>query len=838
MDSRTASDEVTQTRPKPAEPQSSSGSLDGARFEPGRLLDARYRVVSLLGRGGMGEVYRAEDLRLGEHVALKFLPPSLGNDARALGRLHEEVRVARRISHPNAVRVHDVGEADGQPFLTMEYVAGEDLSSLLRRIGALPESKVTELGREICAGLASAHTQGIVHRDLKPANIMVDANGRAKINDFGLSCATESVADVGGTPAYMAPEQLRGETATVASDIYALGLTLFEIVTGERLRQDREASAEELLDTARERLSGRDSSLRDAVLWCLAPSPGDRPSRALDVARVLPGGDAIEAVLAAGGTPSPEQIADASVEGVLRTSRGTALLAAFLVSLFFFVWLAGERSIYTLDPPEPFAVLEHAAKEILATTPAALDHVWSQFSTGEVAWGLLSGEATLEEWRQASRRRPGLVEFHVRTGPVTTWSGNPMGTRPNTRTPLTVPGEAAAVLDGQGRLLELAVLPDRGTEPPRRLSRADFAAMAAASEIDLQDFEDAEPETAPAFFADQLYSWTLSSESLRVDAATKGGKTAWWRVRALQETEESGPRDVTFLALTIVLLLLGVGGWVAWRNLSSGRGDTRGAVVVALATAVVLTWQTIWSDGTHLFGSFGSLFSRLGLITLLSLVAWIAYMSLDPYFRKLTPRSQVSWSRLLRGQWRDPLLGRDLLLGLAAAAVLSAVLSVLSMVSAAGSPVSGFYPHGPLALHGPRAVLSGLVHITNVLVPFGLLFVALLPRILLPWRQLEGAAHWLGLALVVGFSVFWQGDVVSGLTFGLTAAALIRSVGFVGLLGFALVPPQVLLVPVSLDPGTWWAPNSWIGIAYLAILGVLAFRLATRTPPRSDSAPT
>jgi serine/threonine protein kinase len=202
---------------------SSSGWSGAGRFAAGTILASRYRIVAALGRGGMGEVFRAEDLTLQQEIALKFLPKELTSDPEALERFHREVRVARQVSHPNVCRVFDIGVADDAPFITMEYVDGEDLSSLLRRIGRFPQDKGLEISRQVCAGLAAAHEQGLLHRDLKPANIMLDGRGRVRITDFGLASLAGEVhgGDVrAGTPAYMAPEQLEGKEVTFSRAIF------------------------------------------------------------------------------------------------------------------------------------------------------------------------------------------------------------------------------------------------------------------------------------------------------------------------------------------------------------------------------------------------------------------------------------------------------------------------------------------------------------------------------------------------------------------------------------------------------------------------------------------
>src|SRR5688572_19992090 len=211
---------------------SSSGEIDHGRFPPGTLLGGRYRIVGRLGRGGMGEVFRADDLKLGQPVALKFLPPDVDRDPARLTQLHTEVRMARQVSHPNVCRVYDIDEVEGHTFLSMEYVDGEDLASLLRRIGRFPEDRALAIARQICAGLAAAHERNVVHRDLKPANVMIDGAGRVRITDFGLA-GISGEALRAGTPAYMAPEQLSGGEVTPRSDLYALGLV--EVAAGRHL---------------------------------------------------------------------------------------------------------------------------------------------------------------------------------------------------------------------------------------------------------------------------------------------------------------------------------------------------------------------------------------------------------------------------------------------------------------------------------------------------------------------------------------------------------------------------------------------------------------------------
>jgi serine/threonine-protein kinase len=350
--------------------------IDNARFVAGTILAERYRIVGMLGRGGMGEVYRADDLKLGQPVALKFLPERLSDDGGALARFHREVRVARQVSHRNVCRVYDIGEIDGQQFLSMEFIKGEELSSLLKRIGRLPPDKALEVSRQLCAGLAAAHDNHVLHRDLKPANVMIDADGNVRVLDFGLAGLSEELRQEdlrAGTPAYMSPEQLAGAELTLKSDIYSLGLLLYEVFTGKRAFEA--GSLPELLEIRRsgatptnpsELVQELDPLVERVILRCLAQEPEKRPASALQVAASLPGGDPLAAALAAGETPSPEMVAAAPMEGVLKPSVAVALLASVLLGLGLLMILSNRIVMYRNVPLEKSTdVLEDRARSII-----------------------------------------------------------------------------------------------------------------------------------------------------------------------------------------------------------------------------------------------------------------------------------------------------------------------------------------------------------------------------------------------------------------------------------------------------------------------------------------
>jgi len=203
----------------------------------GTTFAGRYEIIEELGKGGMGRVYRVEDTKLEQEVALKLIKPEIAKDKKTIERFRNELKLARNIRHKNVCGMFDLGETEGAHFITMEYVRGEDLRSLIRRIGQLPIGKSISITKQICEGLVEAHRSGVVHRDLKSNNIMIDKEGNVRIMDFGIARSLEAKGITGagvmiGTPEYMSPEQVEGKEVDQRSDIYSLGVILYEMVTG------------------------------------------------------------------------------------------------------------------------------------------------------------------------------------------------------------------------------------------------------------------------------------------------------------------------------------------------------------------------------------------------------------------------------------------------------------------------------------------------------------------------------------------------------------------------------------------------------------------------------
>lgn len=265
------------------------------------LVARRYRIERRLGGGAMAVVDLARDVELDRPVALKRLADSFARDDEIRARFLREGRLAARLSHRNVVRVYDVGEEDGRPFIAMEFVDGETLAELVSRVGAQQPEHVARFGIEICRGLAAVHEAGLVHRDVKPQNLLLARDGQLKLGDFGIALGLDATrlttaGTVLGTAAYLAPEQARGEDVAAAADIYGVGAVLYELLTGRPPRTPSSlaelAAPEEIAPPA-----DAPAALAGIVLRCLAADPAMRPASAAALARelaaTLPEGDTV-----------------------------------------------------------------------------------------------------------------------------------------------------------------------------------------------------------------------------------------------------------------------------------------------------------------------------------------------------------------------------------------------------------------------------------------------------------------------------------------------------------------------------------------------------------------
>jgi serine/threonine-protein kinase len=285
-----------------ATPAFASGVAGSSGPAPGSVLAGRYQVLSLLGTGGMGAVYKVRDLELDEIVALKLLRPGLLADAVQMERLKDELRLARRITHANVLRTYDFVEIDGAPCISMEYVRGTTLRWLLDASGTVPLSAGLRIARQLAAGLAAAHAVGVLHRDIKPENVILEASGTARLMDFGIARPIRrsgpgqtKVGSFVGTPAYCAPEQLAGEALDARTDLYALGVLMCEMFGG-RLPHAGTSTVELYLAKSQQPPSPPSAhgarlppALEALVMACLAAQPDGRPASAQAVLDALAG---------------------------------------------------------------------------------------------------------------------------------------------------------------------------------------------------------------------------------------------------------------------------------------------------------------------------------------------------------------------------------------------------------------------------------------------------------------------------------------------------------------------------------------------------------------------
>jgi hypothetical protein len=829
-----------------------------AQYVPGTTLIHRYRIVSPLGKGGMGEVYRAEDLKLGQTVALKFLPKSLGRNAEALARFTREVRLARQVSHPNVCRVFDMGEADGQAFLTMEYVDGEDLASLLRRIGHLPEAKGVDIARQICAGLAAAHEYGIVHRDLKPANIMLDGRGRVRITDFGLatfSLEPDTIEARAGTPGYMSPEQLSGAAITAQSDLYSLGLVLYEVFTGKR-PFDAQTYDEMIRQREQSKLAPPSRYVKEIdplvermIMRCLDRDPAKRPASALQLALTLPGGDALAAALAAGETPSPEMVAAAGEGGALQAWKAWMVLCGIALLLACCTVLAQHANLINFVPGEKSPeVLSAAAREIANSLGYTKRPADSAYWFADAVPYLDPSQAPASEvYRRVGQDFPSPVRFLYRQSPQPIRTNSPWLVRADNPVATTL-GDLTISMDTEGRLQSFRVIPYPNRNSFKSTeSSSDWPYLFERAGLNFSDAQTISSDWYTTQLTDQKFAWEVAHDgnSIQVHGGKYKDRVVLFEIGLIDSTDEPAfyrpvVRSADWIPNLLVVCLLLACLFVARKNMRLGRGDLAGALRGAAAISLFsLAWLGLTS---HRFSGPYWLLEWLQLVlgrsAGLALQWWVLYMALEPYIRRTYPEALISWNRLLAGRVRDALVGRDVLIGVGFGALM-ALPNLLMYALPSWFPVKRGTPwFSEYALRETPAYLG-----TLALQAMGALYLALvsLGFVFFAWkifRSKTAALITLGLIWSVIFlhpENPWGELPLSILAAAVLVACLMR-VGLLGLVVALFTNVSVFFGCLTTDFSRWYAPRSVAVLVLIFVIATYAFWTSTAGRKRFGTA--
>ncbi|MBS1813171.1 MAG: serine/threonine protein kinase [Acidobacteria bacterium] len=831
-----------------------------ARFTPGTTLNKRYRILGLLGKGGMGEVYRADDLKLSQPVALKFLTEKLSQDNAMLARFHSEVAMAHRVTHPNVCRVHDLGEVTTScgplHFLSMEYVDGEDLSSLLRRIGRLPSDKAVEIANQLCAGLAAAHEAGVLHRDLKPANVMIDGKGRVRITDFGLAGFAEQISGsevMAGTPAYMSPEQFAGKEVTTKSDIYALGLVLYEVFTGKRvfeagsLEELRQLHTSSAPPTPSSWVKDLDPLVERVILRCLEKDPAKRLASAKQVADALPGGDPLAAALAMGETPSPEMVAAAGSKTGMKPMYAVACLLAIIACLIAIPFLNRKTYLFHRQPADNSPdVLKRKAREISAQfgwTEQPVDTaygIYTPFSSAEMRY--LEKEVKVpSDWDRITKEQRWPFVFWYRESPHYLFPLMP-GRVLYDDPPRTQAGMTFLKLNLFGNLRYFEGMTEIIDEPAAKIIEPDWKVAFAAAGLDFSKFKVAEQKSSPRTPYDTRAAWTglhpLQPEVvLHVEAAAYGGRVVYFNclelgvVETLREKQkERLPMGMTvgqtvgnIVVSSLVFVILFSAVWLTRRNLRARRGDQEGAYrLAAFVFLCSLAEKLLNASHTPTIFEGDVLMEGFAHALFLGGISWVLYLSLEPYVRRRWPETLIGWQRLLAGGWRDPLVGRDVLLGLFIGLLIPVVYAILmmpsgipSLTNASDRFVSFRHTLGFFVKNFPSSILEAA----------GIFFAIFMACVLLrrDWIAASVFVFLLMGVAVLGLPSPWFVTIPS---MGFVFLAYFLVARRYGLLAFFIVDFCGITLNLSANVSAWYFGNTVFFSAMLLFLAIYAFHMA------------
>jgi hypothetical protein len=686
---------------------------------------------------------------------------------------------------------------------------------------------------------------------------MLDERGEVRITDFGLAANADDLTGperMSGTPAYMSPEQLAGAELTEKSDIYSLGLVLYELFTGKRafdapslpelLRLRKSASTP---DTPASLVKSLDPLVERTILRCLENNPDLRPESAFQVAAALPGGDPLAAALAMGETPSPEIVAAAAKEGTLRPAVAIASLAAAIVLGFVCLVLAERVKLNRMVPLEKSTeVLQQRASEIIRSlgyTAAPKDTAmgWDQ---GRYVAHILDTDQSVDRWQQLRSGEPAAIYFWYRESPRYLVPARKFINFVEQYDPeMWVSGMTTVDLSPNGKLLYFEAVPPQVEEPPAEVRDPDWNKLFNEAGLDITKFVQTGSKWVPPAAYDTRAAWEGVYPSrpdipLRIEAAGFRGLPVSFRMiepwtvpNRMQERPVSTATQISFVVfVTFVLGAIIVGGYLSFRNSRSGRGDRKGAFRLAAFTVVILTiYWVLRASHVPISWEF-DLFAMFAMeAALLAGLFWLFYMSLEPLVRRWWPHRIISWNRLLAGAFRDPLVGRDVLIGSLAGLIFPLSYFSLRLVSV----WTGIPPDRPAsfaldALVGIRTALAEFLYdgLFNVFFSFGFLFLFLIFYIVLRRREWLASALFVALLTLPNMSEMGPDPRLAIPTAMLVAGVMVFILARFGLLAFIvmnLVREIFFTFPLTTDLSAWYFDVSAVAIGLFVALALYGF---------------
>lgn len=780
-------------------------------WRPGDLVADRYRLEYVVGRGGMGEVFAAHDRLLDKRVALKVLRIA---DTSLLRR---EVTLSHKVTHPFVCRVYDLGQVDGQVFLTMEYVNGQTLERLLRQVRQFTPQRAQTLAVQVCLGLEAAHEQRVYHRDLKPSNVLIDEQGNVRLADFGLAAAADDDQPPdGGTIAYMSPEQLSGGDVTGSSDIYSLGLLLFEIFTGRRICQQIQTRAA-LLERHELHIEEQDGfyqlppEVGETIAACVQFSPQDRPVSVAAVRKRL--------------TNQAE-----TLDSIARRNwswgkrRAVLCMAMFLIAFVALLSLADRATLLGRAAPKAPDALQERAEEVLAMV--------RETAPVDRARGYISQSA-------GYHLPPDTVAFFYRESPVPLvpnqffpidyrfWHSFTVGCVTLENPAPLVPGMGSVILDKDGGLLRLEIVPIASASEPTQVflldAWRDHLPQATSKLTWISSNADDLPPGS-ALSSDRRIAWVGHDDSgkplWRLVIAERAGQLVFLECSPLVASVSPPERSAipTQFFFGVLAFSLGVAAW----NLRRRACDVGNSVKVALAI-FLLSLVGHLCIGHHHFSVHGFDILEIGLAMSLyvAFVGWVAYVATEPFVRRYLPDTFISWGRLLAGRISDPLIARDVLVGLTLATV-SRLLSTLALS----------YLEPDALIEGLTGGLVGGRHFLGLVLiwwSFGAAINLLMLVILAIARR--HFPSWLAriICIIIWTAPFIHpfatpGPVSIALGIALTTLTVLvlEKYGFLPIVVSWLVH-FLLLGPLTVDMHRWYSTTSTLLIGALLLMGVYGF---------------